>query len=51
MESANVLDDENLAAYSSKDLLNRHLDISELVKRLMHKRRQQLDLQYVSNTC
>lgn len=33
--------------YSSKDLLNRHLDISDLVKRLMFKRRQQLDLQYV----
>ena len=33
---------------TTKELLNKNLDISELVNRLMFKRKEQLDLQYVS---
>ena len=36
--------------FSSKDMLNKNLDISELVNKLMVRRRQQLDAQYVSLT-
>ena len=34
--------------FSSKELLNKNLDISDLVNKLMMRRRQQLDAQYVS---